>query len=75
MVTTQALSHERVARELTPYLSDGQTVVLWPGSGGTLVFRKVWDEVGMNRRIFLGRGRYISLLLPSSTRAGHSKYP
>jgi opine dehydrogenase len=53
MVTTQALAHERVARELAPYLSDGQTVVLWPGSGGTLVFRKVWDETGMNRRVFL----------------------
>jgi opine dehydrogenase len=53
MVTTQALAHERVARELAPYLSDGQTVVLWPGSGGTLVFRKVWDETGTNRRVFL----------------------
>jgi len=53
MVTTQALAHERVARELTPHLSEGQTVVLWPGSGGTLVFRKVWDEMGMKRRVFL----------------------
>jgi len=56
MVTTQALGHERVARELIPHLSEGQTVVLWPGSGGTLVFRKVWDETGMNRRVFLGEG-------------------
>jgi opine dehydrogenase len=53
MVTTQALAHERIARELVPCLSDGQTVVLWPGSGGTLVFRKVWDEMGMDRRVFL----------------------
>ena len=53
MVTTQALAHERVARELVPHLSDGQTVVIWPGSGGTLVFRKVWDELRMNRRVFL----------------------
>lgn len=53
MVTTQALAHERVAREIAPYLSDGQTVILWPGSGGTLVFRKVWDEIRLNRRIFL----------------------
>ena len=56
MVTTQALTHERVAKELIPHLSDGQTVVLWPGSGGTLVFRKVWDEMGMNRRVFLAEG-------------------
>jgi opine dehydrogenase len=41
MVTTQALAHERVARELAPHLSEGQAVILWPGSGGTLVFRKV----------------------------------
>jgi len=53
MVTTQALAHERVARELVPFLSDGQTVVLWPGSGETLVFRKIWDEMGMNRHVFL----------------------
>jgi opine dehydrogenase len=53
MVTTQALTHERVAKELIPHLSDGQTVVLWPGSGGTLVFRKVWDDKGMRRRVFL----------------------
>jgi opine dehydrogenase len=56
MVTTQALAHERVAQELAPHLSDGQTVVLWPGSGGTLVFRKGWDEIGMNRRVFLAEG-------------------
>lgn len=56
MVTTQALAHERVARELGPHLSDGQTVILWPGSGGTLVFRKVWNEIGMDRRIFLAEG-------------------
>jgi len=53
MVTTQALAHQRVAQELVSHLSDGQTVVLWPGSGGTLVFRKVWDETGMSRRVFL----------------------
>jgi len=53
MVTTQALAHERVAREITPFLSGGQTIVLWPGSGGTLVFQKVWDELKMNHRIFL----------------------
>jgi opine dehydrogenase len=53
MVTTQALAHERVAREMARHLSEGQTVVLWPGSGGTLAFRKVWDETGMNRRVFL----------------------
>jgi opine dehydrogenase len=56
MVTTQALAHERVARELAPHLSDDQTVILWPGSGGTLAVRKVWKELGFNRRVFVAEG-------------------
>jgi len=56
MVTTRALAHERVARELAPHLSDGQAVILWPGSGGTLAMRKVWDELGMDRRVILAEG-------------------
>jgi opine dehydrogenase len=53
MVTTVALAHERAARELAPLLRDGQTVVLWPGSGGTLAFRKVWHDLGFDRRVTL----------------------
>jgi opine dehydrogenase len=53
MVATQALAHERVARELSPHLADGQAVILWPGSGGTLAVRKVWDQVGMRCRVLL----------------------
>jgi opine dehydrogenase len=53
MVTTQALAHERVARELAPYLRQDQTVVLWPGSGGTLAVRKTWDELGMDAPVLL----------------------
>ena len=53
MVTTQALSHERVAREIAPHLSAGQAVVLWPGSGGTLAVRKAWDAMGMNLPVLL----------------------
>ncbi|HBO45900.1 MAG TPA: hypothetical protein DD670_18665 [Planctomycetaceae bacterium] len=53
MVTTQALAHERVARELAAQLQDGQAVILWPGSGGTLVMRKVWNELGMDRQVLL----------------------
>lgn len=56
MVTTQALAHERVARELAPLLADGQTVVLWPGSGGTLVVRKAWEEAGFDRKVVLAEG-------------------
>jgi opine dehydrogenase len=53
MVTTQALAHERTARELTSCLSDGQAVILWPGSGGTLVFKKIWKEMEFDRKVIL----------------------
>lgn len=56
MVTTQALAHERTARELAPHVRDGQAVILWPGSGGTLIARKVWNELGMDRRVVLAEG-------------------
>jgi len=56
MVATQALTHERVAKELAPILTDGQAVILWPGSGGTLVMRKIWDELGMKKRVILAEG-------------------
>lgn len=53
MVATVALAHERVARELAPLLEEGQVVVLWPGSGGTLAFRKVWDDLAFDKRVYL----------------------
>jgi opine dehydrogenase len=56
MVATVALAHERVARELAPLVEAGQTVVLWPGSGGTLVFRTVWGEMGVGSDVHLAEG-------------------
>ena len=56
MVATVALAHERVARELAPLLKDGQSVVLWPGSGGTLAMRRVWDDMGLDARVYLAEG-------------------
>lgn len=53
MVTTVALAHERIARELALCLENGQTVILWPGSGGTLVFRKIWDTIGFNKNVVI----------------------
>lgn len=56
MATTQALGHERVGRELAPFLTNGQAVILWPGSGGTLTVRKVWDDLGFDRKVILAEG-------------------
>ncbi len=53
LVTTVALAHERLAQELAPVLKDGQVVVLWPGSGGTLAVRAAWDRLGFDRRVYL----------------------
>lgn len=53
MIATQALTHERIARELAPLLKPNQAVILWPGSGGTLVMRKIWDELGMDKDVLL----------------------
>ena len=56
MVATQALAHERVGRELAPLLEPGQAVALWPGSGGSLVVRSAWDELGMDTPASLAEG-------------------
>jgi len=48
MVCTQALTHERTARELAPLVAPEQVVVLNPGStGGALHFARVFREAGV----------------------------
>ncbi|HYL79637.1 MAG TPA: NAD/NADP octopine/nopaline dehydrogenase family protein [Candidatus Acidoferrum sp.] len=54
MVATQAVAHTRVARTIAPLLRDGQVIILWPGSGGTLEFRRVFDELGVRANVVLG---------------------
>ncbi len=48
MICTQALAHERIARELVPLVRPDQLVVLNPGStGGSLVLARVFREHGL----------------------------
>lgn len=54
MVTTQALAHGRLAAALAPLLRSGQAIVLWPGSGGTLLLRRLWDDLGVTADVILG---------------------
>jgi opine dehydrogenase len=56
MVATQALAHTQVARALAPLVRSGQTIILWPGSGGTLEVRRVFDELGVTADVILGEG-------------------
>ncbi len=54
MVATQALTHTRVAQTVAPLVRDSQVIILWPGSGGTLEFRRVFDERGVKADVILG---------------------
>ena len=49
MVCTQALAHERTARELVPFVSSNHLIILNPGStGGALEFAHVFRESGIS---------------------------
>ena len=52
MVTVPASGHRDVAKQMAPWLSDGQIVVLNPGrTGGALEFRRALLESGCNCEI------------------------
>jgi opine dehydrogenase len=48
LVTTQSLAHEDVALKIAPHVESGQTIFVMPGSGGSLVFRRVFRDKGVN---------------------------
>jgi opine dehydrogenase len=52
-VTTQALGHEEVAELSAPHLEENQTVILFPGSGGSLQFAKTLRDRGVTKKVYL----------------------
>lgn len=55
LVILPSLYHASIARQMAPYLKDGQVVVLNPhASMGPVEFRKVLDECGVTADITLG---------------------
>jgi opine dehydrogenase len=54
MVATQAVTHTKVARTIAPLVRAGQAIILWPGSGGTLEVRRIFDELGVRADVILG---------------------
>ena len=55
LVVVPAFAHRYLAESLVPYLKDGQTIVLCPGStGGVFEFRKAFKDKGCKARIKLG---------------------
>ena len=60
MVTTTTLQHEFVAQLVSPYVRDGQIIILVPGYMGSLIFKKhihkdviysEWETTAFNGRI------------------------
>ncbi|MBI4785960.1 MAG: NAD/NADP octopine/nopaline dehydrogenase family protein [Chloroflexi bacterium] len=56
MVATQALTHTLVAEALAPLVRSGQIIILWPGSGGSLEMRRVFDQKGVTADVILAEG-------------------
>ena len=52
-VTTQAVGHEEVAQLSAPHLEENQTVVIFPGSGGSLQFAKTLRDKGVTKKVYL----------------------
>jgi opine dehydrogenase len=52
-VVTQALGHEEVARLCAPHVEENQTIVLFPGSGGSLQFAKTFMDEGVSKKLYL----------------------
>ncbi|KAF0817741.1 MULTISPECIES: NAD/NADP-dependent octopine/nopaline dehydrogenase family protein [unclassified Cytobacillus] len=53
MVTTTGTAHKSVARSIAPYLKDDQIIMIFPGYWGALEFRNIFNEVGMNKKVYV----------------------
>lgn len=60
MVMTTTLQHEKIARLIAPFVSDGQIITLCPGYMGSLIFKKYikadviyneWETTAYNGRV------------------------
>ncbi len=52
-VITPAFGHKAMAEACAPFVQDGQTIVLMPGSGGSLEFAKIFKQKKVRREIAL----------------------
>ena len=53
LVAVNALRHERIAERCGPLLKDGQTIVIGPDNGGTLVFTDIFRRQGLDAEFLL----------------------
>ena len=52
-VVTPAFGHKTIAELLTPYVEEGQIIILMPGSGGSLEFASIFKTGGVNKNVLL----------------------
>lgn len=58
MVVTPATGHREIAERLSPYLEDGQIIVLNPGrTGGALEVRQTLRETGCSRKVLIAEAQ------------------
>jgi opine dehydrogenase len=54
LVSVVANRHRDIARRIGPLLRDGQSILIGPDNGGSLVFAKEFHELGMDRDVLIG---------------------
>jgi opine dehydrogenase len=52
-VVTQAVGHEKVAELCAPHLEENQTLIIFPGSGGSLQFARTFESRGVTKKVYL----------------------
>jgi len=58
MVVTTATAHRELARQMSKFLDDGQTIVLNPGrTGGALEFRNILRQSGLDKHIYVAEAQ------------------
>jgi opine dehydrogenase len=58
MVVTPAVAHKYIAREISPYLKDGQVILLNPGrTGGALEFNNTLDNNGCSADVIVSEAQ------------------
>lgn len=65
MVTLPATGHKLYFESMMPYLEDGQTIIIWPGNFGTLLFSKMLKGKGLKKNVVLAESDTASV--PSRT--------
>jgi len=53
MITVPATAHKLYFDSVMPYLENGQTVFIWPGNFGALLFAKILKEKGIKKDVVL----------------------